>query len=425
MLADDLRDVVVSSDGYWVSRFKSAQLLFVDSTTGLVGEPRAAATIEPPAGTPTNADGSFASVPGQFDSRVLSRLVSSTDGNIVLQHHHQNRGQLVSAYYGRTSNSTGGIAHGAVSTFVVATQSFVPLGATPNAQIYDLATSRDGTHLAAIATDLYGSTVYDTETSGRSELGPVEIGTWTETPIEGQASAVAFDGQGRTLVQVREPAALEIVGVTRIVLSDDSRYDTGHVLFHASTPTGVACATCHPEGGEDGMTWDFGPFGFRQTAPLNTGIMETFPLHWQGELPTIAEVMAETFVSRMGGPAPSPAQAQALGLWLQALSLTVAEESSMDDPAKRGRDVFVQLRCDACHSGARLTDNLNHDVGTGAEFQTPPLVGLRYSSPYMRDGCAATLWERFDPACGGPQHGDTSLLDEQELSDLVRYLEAL
>jgi cytochrome c peroxidase len=97
----------------------------------------------------------------------------------------------------------------------------------------------------------------------------------------------------------------------------------------------------------------------------------------------------------------------------------------MDDPAKRGRDVFVQLRCDACHSGARLTDNLNHDVGTGAEFQTPPLVGLRYSAPYMRDGCAATLLDRFDPACGGPQHGDTSLLDEQELSDLVRYLEAL
>jgi hypothetical protein len=43
----------------------------------------------------------------------------------------------------------------------------------------------------------------------------------------------------------------------------------------------------------------------------------------------------------------------------------------------------------------------------------------------MHDGCAKTLLDRFDPACGGTEHGHPELLDEAGLADLIAYLETL
>jgi len=44
----------------------------------------------------------------------------------------------------------------------------------------------------------------------------------------------------------------------------------------------------------------------------------------------------------------------------------------------------------------------------------------------MHDGCAATLADRFDPACGGGDlHGKTSHLTPAETGDLVAYLKSL
>jgi cytochrome c peroxidase len=92
---------------------------------------------------------------------------------------------------------------------------------------------------------------------------------------------------------------------------------------------------------------------------------------------------------------------------------------------QEGSEVFVRAGCDRCHSGERYTDNANHDVGTGGEFQTPPLIGLRYSAPYMHDGCAKSLHERFDVQCGGAAHGSVNELSDADLTLLATYLEAL
>jgi hypothetical protein len=43
----------------------------------------------------------------------------------------------------------------------------------------------------------------------------------------------------------------------------------------------------------------------------------------------------------------------------------------------------------------------------------------------MHDGCAATLHERFNPACGGNNHGATSQLTAGQIDDLVAYLNTL
>ena len=159
--------------------------------------------------------------------------------------------------------------------------------------------------------------------------------------------------------------------------------------------------------------------------PLYAGVLTTAPLHWQGDLATIRELMIDTYVTRMQGSTPTEAQAQALGVWLDELRAPLANPPPLDEWQQQGQQVFVATGCATCHSGDRFTDNVAHDVGTGARFQTPSLIGLRYSAPYMHDGCAATLEQRFDDACGGETHGEFWTLDPDQLSQLLAYLHTL
>ena len=65
-------------------------------------------------------------------------------------------------------------------------------------------------------------------------------------------------------------------------------------------------------------------------------------------------------------------------------------------------------------------------MGTGGLFEVPSLRGVGLRLPLLHNGCADTLEERFDPACGGgDQHGTTSQLSATEIADLVAYLGSL
>jgi cytochrome c peroxidase len=65
-------------------------------------------------------------------------------------------------------------------------------------------------------------------------------------------------------------------------------------------------------------------------------------------------------------------------------------------------------------------------VGTGGTFQVPGLLGLALRAPYMHNGCAKTLDQRFEAACGGgDKHGVTSKLTKEQLADLIAYLKTL
>jgi cytochrome c peroxidase len=96
--------------------------------------------------------------------------------------------------------------------------------------------------------------------------------------------------------------------------------------------------------------------------------------------------------------------------------------------AMRGKTLFdaASTQCTTCHSGKNLTNNESRDVGTGGTFQVPSLLGLPLRGPYMHNGCAKTLEERFSPACGGgDKHGVTSALTQSEVTDLIAYLKTL
>jgi hypothetical protein len=55
----------------------------------------------------------------------------------------------------------------------------------------------------------------------------------------------------------------------------------------------------------------------------------------------------------------------------------------------------------------------------------PSLVGIGTRGPFMHDGCAKTLRERFGACGGGDKHGVTSTLKPAELNDLLTYLNTI
>jgi cytochrome c peroxidase len=73
-----------------------------------------------------------------------------------------------------------------------------------------------------------------------------------------------------------------------------------------------------------------------------------------------------------------------------------------------------------------LTDSKVYDVGTGGAFKVPSLLSVGNRAPYLHDGCATTLHDRFT-GCGASsdQHGVTSHLEAAEIDALVAYLETL
>jgi hypothetical protein len=72
-----------------------------------------------------------------------------------------------------------------------------------------------------------------------------------------------------------------------------------------------------------------------------------------------------------------------------------------------------------------MTNNTTVDVGTGAAFQVPSLIGLAYRAPFLHHGCAPTIEDRFGDCGGGDKHGKTSMLTTSERADLVAYLKSL
>jgi cytochrome c peroxidase len=210
-------------------------------------------------------------------------------------------------------------------------------------------------------------------------------------------------------------------------LATDTRADTGHEIFHASSGAGIACASCHPEGGEDGRVWRFSGLGPRRTQSLRGGVSATAPLHWDGDMRDLPQIAHEVFTRRMGGPPLSTEESAALSAWVDTIPLLPVSPPADPAAVARGQTVFASAAtgCSACHSGPRLTSNLNADVGTGKALQVPSLRGLGARAPYLHTGCAATLAGRFSPDCGGDRHGVTGGLTPQQAADLQAYLESL
>jgi hypothetical protein len=136
-------------------------------------------------------------------------------------------------------------------------------------------------------------------------------------------------------------------------------------------------------------------------------------------------LLSDVYAKRMNGGPLAPAQVAAVTAWLRAIPAPPVVTGD-GDSRSRGKILFEgKGGCTACHFGPKLTDNNWHTVGNSSAFQTPALVGVGWRAPFLHDGCASKLFDRFDPKCRAPSHGNTSGMVSSEISDLAAYLDSL
>jgi len=237
------------------------------------------------------------------------------------------------------------------------------------------------------------------------------------TDRDGPITSVTYDRRGRVVALVGVPALVRI-GTSRIRLGEAKPTNEGYRIFHQDSGGNIACAGCHPEGEDDGLVWSL-PVT-RRTPALRGGIMNTAPFHWSGDLRDFEALLDEVFVGRMGGTPLRTGQRNALATWIDRLpAIAVGSPTNLDAVARGG--ALYDRKCASCHAQP-MSQSLN--VGTGESFQVPLLRGVMFRAPYLHDGCATTLADRFG-RCATPAHGSTGSLDPQEIGDLVEYLETL
>jgi len=433
-LEPDLRDVIVAGDRLVVTRFRSAELLW------LSGEGVVVMRTTLPSVTVVGFDRDLGERVNQtFVPAVAWRAVGLEDGSVAVVHQRAQASEVgLSEPNGYGGSDCGAIVHAAM-TIVTPTGTVRTSEPLLAPLPVDVAAAADGASLtlvsarsAVLSTGGGGVVRLDSAflTDGTS-FGGMSCGfgdsSFATLPFDAQAVAIAYDKHGRRVVQSRAPARLYIEGDIAIALSTRSVRDTGHDIFHMDSRAGLACASCHAEGHEDGHVWLFEGLGPRRTQDVSGGILGTRPFHWGGEMRDLDMLMGEVFVERMGGGLPSPEHTRVLGRFIDQIPSYVASPPSDAAAVERGRALFQStgLACAGCHAGERFSNNLSVDVGTGGAFQVPSLIGVGGRAPYLHHGAAATLRDRFSASGGGDRHGRTSGLDEAGIADLIAYLETL
>jgi hypothetical protein len=429
-LRRDLRDVVVTGAGQLlVSTFKTADVLVLDASGAVTSD------VRPPA---RRGVSSMTGQPRTLSPAVAWRMVSVGGTGALLLHQRGVDDPVVPAAGGYAAGKgCDGIVE---STATVVTPSTTPgtsaaLGMVTLA--VDVAVSPDGQTMAIAAagnTHAPLSSVVQmpiassTQNPGGCMFGAPPPAPNGAPPPPGQVVAVSYAANGTLVAQSREPAVLWTSdGQAPISLSSQPASDTGHQLFHVDAGGGIACASCHPEGGEDGRTWSFACLGPRRTQSLRGGLSGTEPFHWDGDMSNFSDLVQAVFVGRMSGPQPRADQTAALLHWLDGITELPNPPPAAPAAVERGRALFASaaVGCSACHAGAHLTNNATVDVGTGMKLQVPSLRGVGWRAPFLHTGCAPTLADRFGACGGGDQHGHTSQLQAGDVADLTAYLETL
>ena len=223
----------------------------------------------------------------------------------------------------------------------------------------------------------------------------------------------------------------------------------------------LSCASCHLDGGEDSIVWDFTDRGegFRNTITLRgrAGVGHG-PVHWSGNFDEIQdfendirfhfggrglmrnnEFNAGSRSNPLGDPKAGVSEdLDALAAYVTTLNATRtspyrAQNGDRTADAIAGQAVFASLNCVNCHSGSEFTDsalNVHHNVGTlkptsGKRLgqpltglDTPTLKGVWHSAPYLHDGSAPTLAS----VLATPGHGNAQGLSTAQRDSLVSYL---
>ncbi len=196
-----------------------------------------------------------------------------------------------------------------------------------------------------------------------------------------------------------------------------------------------SCASCHPDDRVDALNWDLLNDGIGN--PKNTRSMllahETPPAMSLGVRDT-AETAVRAGIRHIQFAVRPESDAEAIDAYLKSLKPVPSpylQNGALSAAAQRGKIIFERAGCAECHPAPLYTDLQHYDIGTGTgmdtgqSFDTPTLVEVWRTAPYLHDGRAATMLDVFKKHNPKNRHGNTSNLTDEELADLVEFVLSL
>jgi len=252
-----------------------------------------------------------------------------------------------------------------------------------------------------------------------------------------------------------------------LVAYGDMLFDSPQIFGEPARSLGIACSTCHNRGDINqsffipGISHQKGAVDVRGSffnpmfndhrrarldIPSLRGLRFTGPYGRDGRFGSLSDFTRNVIVSEFAGPEPTPFMLDALVAYM--LEFDFMPNAKIDGQgmltekasaaARRGeklfRRPFAQMdgkSCASCHvPSANFLDRQAHNIGSartsydGARdgaFDTPTLLGARFTAPYFHDGSQPTLASVVDWF----NNRYRLKLTNAERADLTAYVEAI
>ncbi len=213
----------------------------------------------------------------------------------------------------------------------------------------------------------------------------------------------------------------------------ESPIDKGERVFHDATycfQNWQSCNSCHPGDARiDGLNWDLLNDGLGN--PKNTKSLlysHVTPPAMISGIRERAEMAVRAGFTHIQFTQISEDHALSVDEYLKSLRPVPSPyliDGTLSEKAERGKKVFDNLGCGNCHSGPYYTDLSMHRIGQDVEFEkgwdTPTLIEVWRTAPYLFDGRAATMKDVY----AVHKHGIKQELSEKEIDELVEYVNSL
>ncbi len=226
----------------------------------------------------------------------------------------------------------------------------------------------------------------------------------------------------------------------------------GRLFFNAGRTfqDQYSCSTCHPDGSEDGVTWDLTGTGrnMENTITLRE-LSNTSPFKWNGKNISVymqCGMRFSRFVTRTESFDPDELNALVAFIFQKLENppnIYQMPGRELTEAQKRGKEIFERThtncgreiperdRCVSCHPAPYFTDRSSADVGSKFEtdteeiFDTPKLNNIVDTPPYLHDGRAQTLEEIWTIYAEDDTHGYVNDMTKQQLNDMIEYLRSI
>ncbi len=198
-----------------------------------------------------------------------------------------------------------------------------------------------------------------------------------------------------------------------------------------------SCSSCHPDARVDGLNWDLMNDGLGNPKNARSMLLahKTPPAMASGVRGN-AEDAVRAGITHIQFAVRPEADAVAIDEYLKTLEPMPSPHlvnGQLSEAAKRGKELFFSERvgCSVCHPEPLFSDLKLHIVGSRSQydrrddFDTPTLVEVWRTAPYMHDGHYLTVKELLVEGKHGSKHGGLETLTPKEIDDLVEFVLSL